>query len=133
MLRANVIESPITNASLQASAAAGYYVGVALAGTYLFGNLRPLANTISCALLDFLLSQKQCCDFLSQPLLHRRNFTCNIIMCTIIVFSLSNSACVICRLMPEATLSEHDKSLRMVHMSNRQILMQFHLIIIGVR
>ena len=32
LLRANVIKSPITNASLQASAAAGCYVGAALAG-----------------------------------------------------------------------------------------------------
>ena len=37
LLRANVIESPITNALLQASAAAGCSVGVALAGV---GNLR---------------------------------------------------------------------------------------------
>ena len=69
LLRANVIESPITNASLQASAAAGCSVGAALAGV---GNLRRLANRtlLSCDILDVFLSQKQCCDFLSQPLLH---------------------------------------------------------------
>ena len=69
VFRANVIESPITNASLQASAAAGCSVGVALAGV---GNLRRLANRtlLSCDILDVFLSQKQCCDFLSQPLLH---------------------------------------------------------------
>ena len=69
LLRTNVIESPITNASLQASAAAGCSVGVALAGVW---NLRRLANRtlLSCDILDVFLSQTQCCDFLSQPLLH---------------------------------------------------------------
>ena len=78
LLRANVIKSPITNASLQASAAAGCSVGAALAGVSTYSGFSDDWQTqrfISCAILDVLLLQKQCCDFLSQPLLHQRDFT----------------------------------------------------------
>ena len=93
LLRANVIESPITNASLQASAAADCSGGVALAGV---GNLQRLANTtlhfvrhLGCppvaeTVLRFSLST-------AAPLTRFHPQT----VCTIIIFSLSNSACVI--------------------------------------
>ena len=91
LLRANVIESPITNASLQASAAAGCSVGAGgsrespSTGKQNVAVVRhlgcpPVAETV----LRFSLPA-------AAPSTRFHPQT----VCTIIVFSLSNSACVI--------------------------------------
>ena len=121
LLRANVIKSPITNASLQASAAAVCSMVCSLpfresptTGKHNVAfvchlGCSPVAETV----LRFSLPA-------AAPLTRFHPQT----VCTIIVFSLSNSACVIFELtmvinqviwhlMLEATLPERQKSLHM--------------------
>ena len=114
LLRANVIESPMTNASLQASAVAGCYVGVALAGVCTFSGIFDDWQTQRCFRAPSWISS---CRRNSAAILSPSRCSIDAIssattVCTI-VFSLSNSACVIfgltmviiqviCSLMPEA-------------------------------
>ena len=139
LLRANVIESLITKASLQASAAAGLFCGRGAGGSRESPSTGkrnvafvrhlgcpPVAETV----LRFSLPA-------AAPSTRFHPQT----VCTIIVFSLSNSACVIFELTmvinqviwrrrPQLSVRSH---CTWVHMSNHQIIMQFDLIIIGMR